>query len=390
MSRRHAAIYGDGAQWVIEDLGARNRTRVNGIAISGPTPLSYGDVIRLGDTLLVYCRFAPVRAADPDLVGASAALCALRDEIDVVAGQALAVLVTGESGVGKEKVAAAIHRHSGRNDKDMVTVNCGTILETLAGSELFGHRKGAYTGAHADRQGLFEQARGGTLFLDEIGEMPLAAQVNLLQALENRAIRPVGATRDVTVDVRVVAATNLDLGDAIRRGTFRLDLYSRLEQWPIEVPPLRERREDIPLLAAHFLGAGGDHPMEPALAEALLVSDWRTNVRGLKAVLDVAAMLARGKVLGLPPAVERKLAAQAIFNDQPPAQAPTRSRPTAKTPGGEELERLLAECGGNVTELARRLGRHKQVVYRWLKRRGLEPKSFRAPRSSARCRKPRR
>jgi two-component system response regulator PilR (NtrC family) len=220
------------------------------------------------------------------------------------------VLITGESGTGKELVAKAIHFNSSRKDRAFVAVNCGAIPQELMESELFGHVKGAFTGAVAAKQGLFEVADGGTLFLDEVTELPLHLQVKLLRVLEDPEIRPVGGVRPVRVDVRIVAATNRDVAQAIAAKTFREDLFYRLNVISLRIPPLRERREDVPLLVTHFLEkfATGGSPklMSPDVLIALERYGWPGNVRELEHVIERAVTLEPGPVVrveSLPEAV---------------------------------------------------------------------------------------
>jgi len=231
------------------------------------------------------------------LIGDSPALVEIFKIIGRVAGRKSTVLITGESGTGKELVARAIHAHSPRRARPLVSINCGALTETLLESELFGHVKGSFTGAVSDKKGLFEAADGGTLFLDEIGETSKAVQVKLLRVLQEEQVRRVGDTRDIPVDVRIIAATNQDLAALIREGVFREDIYFRLNVIPIHVPPLRERIEDLPKLVLYFLGkyadSGGGHGVEirPDALIALEGYHWPGNVRELENVVErVVAM----------------------------------------------------------------------------------------------------
>ncbi|AKU90302.1 sigma-54-dependent transcriptional regulator [Vulgatibacter incomptus] len=240
------------------------------------------------------------RARFAGILGKSAAMRELFALLDKVAPSRTTVLVTGESGVGKELVARALHEKGGRAAGPFVAVNCGAIPEGLIESELFGHEKGAFTGAVAAKPGLFSEASGGTLFLDEIGELPLAVQVKLLRALQQRVVRPVGGLRDVEIDVRIVAATNRDLEQEVREGRFREDLYYRLNVIGLKVPPVRERREDVLLLAEHFLQAFAKEQGRPGMAfsraaqRALLDYDFPGNVRELENVVERAVTLSDG------------------------------------------------------------------------------------------------
>jgi len=220
----------------------------------------------------------------PPFLYASSAMAALVERLGLVADAEVNVLVTGESGVGKELVARALHDMSPRADGPFVTVNCGAIPETLVESELFGHKRGAFTGAHRDAPGRMRAADGGTLFLDEIGEIPLTSQAKLLRSLETRTVDPVGGDGAVSSDFRLVSATNIDLVSAVADGRFREDLYYRLNVMPLHVPPLRERLDDIPLLWDHFteLHAGCRIPSTPELMTELSHRPWPGNVRELK------------------------------------------------------------------------------------------------------------
>jgi DNA-binding NtrC family response regulator len=232
------------------------------------------------------------------LVGDSGPMVELKRTIEQVAPSAASVMITGESGTGKELVARTLHRRSPRASQPFIPINCAAIPENLLESELFGHEKGAFTGAVAMRQGCFELAHGGTVFLDEIGEMPALLQAKLLRALEERAFRRVGGTQEVQVDVRVIAATNRDLEGMIREGTFRQDLYYRLNVFPLRVPPLRERGEDVEILARAFSERGSarlGRPIAPLTAEdvaKLRRYEWPGNVRELQNVMERAVITA--------------------------------------------------------------------------------------------------
>jgi DNA-binding NtrC family response regulator len=238
-----------------------------------------------------------------EIVGRSSALTRLLDQLALVAATESTVLVLGETGTGKELVARAIHDRSPRHERPLVKVNCAALPRELVESELFGHEKGAFTGATQQRRGRFELADGGTLFLDEVGELPLEAQAKLLRVLQEQEFERVGGTRTLRADVRVIAATNRDLGARAAAGEFRPDLYYRLNVFPVTVPALRERREDIPLLVAHFLAKAARklgrsfEGVAPAFLERAAAYDWPGNVRELENVVERAAILARGPVL---------------------------------------------------------------------------------------------
>src|SRR5262245_42660741 len=246
------------------------------------------------------------------------------------------VLITGESGTGKELVARALHSEGNRAKMPFVAVNCGAIPEELMESELFGHKKGAFTGAVADKSGLFQEADGGTLFLDEIGELSLGLQVKLLRALQERKVKAVGATDEVEVDVRVIAATNRDLEAEVARGAFRADLYYRLNVIELRLPPLRHRREDIPLLADHFLRRfGAEHgrvsKMSTEAMRKLETYDYPGNVRELENIIERAVALSSAILIAaddLPEVKPTKLAAE-VAQTFPPE--------------GVDLDRLVTE-----------------------------------------------
>jgi len=258
------------------------------------------------------------------IIGQSPKMKAIFDLIQTVAPQNSRVLITGESGTGKELVARAIHENSARSQTPFITINCGAFPETLLESELFGYVKGAFTGANENRRGLFQAAHGGTLFMDEIGNMNLAMQVKLYRVLQEGKVRPLGSTEELDVDVRVIAATNKDLEKAIAAGEFREDLYYRLSVIPIHVPALRERREDIPLLARHFLEHFRKamekpiHGISPEGMSLLESYDWPGNVRELENTIERAVALESGgeisarvlpdRVNGISPAVSASLA----------------------------------------------------------------------------------
>jgi transcriptional regulator with GAF, ATPase, and Fis domain len=241
-----------------------------------------------------------------EMVGQSPRFRELLEKVRLVAGTSATVLITGETGTGKELVARAIHNLSPRRDRPLVKINCAAISAGLVESELFGHVKGAFTGATERRVGRFEHAHGGTLFLDEVTELPLESQAKLLRVLQEQEFEPVGSNRTVKVDVRVLAATNRNLTEAVREGRLRMDLYYRLQVIPVEVPPLRERREDIPSLAAHFLtrlarqfGRRVNHIPETTLRQ-LMAYDWPGNIRELENFLARAVVLSPGEVLDAP------------------------------------------------------------------------------------------
>jgi two-component system response regulator HydG len=307
------------------------------------------------------------RFSIPGLVGASKRIQAVLDVVERVAGSPVPVLLTGETGTGKGLVARAIHSES-RRGGPLVPVNCAALPETLLESELFGHVKGAFTGAATSRPGLFMEAAGGTIFLDEIGDMPLAPQAKLLHVLEAGAVRPVGSEREQPVDARVVAASNRDLREAVRAGTFREDLLYRLDVVTIEIPPLRHRREDVLPLAEHFLQeARGRHPgspverFSPEVGDRLLAHDWPGNVRELQHVVERLVLLGREaevRAADLPPSLrEGGRAGDLQFRGivQPFREMQRRYAAWA-----------LEQCGGHRGRTAERLGVDAKTLARWL------------------------
>lgn len=255
------------------------------------------------------CTFMPANRHVPDsptrcMVGRTPAMEKLSQMIAKAAQSTHPALILGESGTGKEMVARAIHRSGPLRDKPFVPVDCGSLVPTLIESELFGHVKGAFTGAIQAKQGLLTIAEGGTVFLDEVGELALDLQARLLRALQEKEIRPVGGTKAIPIDVRVVAATNLDLEQAVGRAQFRRDLYFRLNVLSLRVPPLRERREDIPLMVTHFLrriaqSVGRDYTLSEDAMRALLAYDWPGNVRELENCIERCCAMDAGPVIGI-------------------------------------------------------------------------------------------
>jgi transcriptional regulator with GAF, ATPase, and Fis domain len=342
MSRRHCVVELSSAGCTLRDLGSANGTYVNGMPVRERT-LSHGDRIRVGDSVLLFLQAgleAPqatpeagsvaiddrtqriartdvrAAAAEPppgsadaivaevlagrmtlqahDMVGESAPMRAVYECIQKVAPRDSTVLVTGETGTGKELAARAIHQNSPRAARPFVAVNCAALTESLLESELFGHEKGAFTGAVALKKGKFEVAEGGTIFLDEVGELAPALQAKLLRALQHHEFERVGGTRTIKINVRLIAATNQDLQAAVAAGRFRQDLWYRLNVVGLTMPPLRDRRADIPTLAAHFAakyGRGRAVELSPDAIDALRAYDWPGNVRELENAIERAVVL---------------------------------------------------------------------------------------------------
>lgn len=303
------------------------------------------------------------------ILGKSKPMREVFDLIRRVADSPTNLLITGESGTGKELVAKAIHYNSARRDAPFVPVNCAAIPEALLESELFGHMKGSFTDAKADKRGLFEEAQGGTLLLDEISELPLILQAKLLRAVQEREIRRVGATRPTAVDVRIIAATNLALADEVKEKRFREDLYYRLNVIELRIPPLRERREDILLLVDAFLHKLADtaHKAVRGISESalLLLLDyaWPGNVRELENVIERAVTLARGEKIvpeDLPPVVQGARGERRVIDE-----AEERTLPLHEMEK-EYILRILEKTGGNKYQAAQVLGIDRKTLYRKL------------------------
>ncbi len=308
-----------------------------------------------------------------EILTASPAMDTLLAEALLAAQSEAALLIQGESGTGKELLARAIHRASPRRAKPFVAINCGAIPAELLESELFGHMKGAFTGAGRDHPGLFLSAHGGTVFLDEIGDMPAPLQVKLLRVLQEGEVRPVGATETRAVDVRILSATHRNLEEAIVSGEFREDLYYRLNVVNLTLPPLRERREDIPLLARHFLTVLTEkyrrriHGFAPEALEMLVAADWPGNIRQLHNVLEQCCALCTTST------IPASLVARALRDKPADIQPLAEARAAFER---DYLITLLKLTRGQVSEVARLAGRNRTEVYRLLERHGLTPALF--------------
>jgi len=324
-------------------------------------------------------------AADATPVARSPAMAATLERLEAAALSEAPVLLLGETGTGKEVAARHLHRASPRRDGPFVAVNCAALPPGLAESELFGHRRGAFTGADRDRPGRFAAAAGGTLFLDEVGDMPPELQAKLLRAIERGAVTAVGDDRERSVSVRVVAATHRPLREMVESGRFRADLFYRLAVVTVEIPPLRHRREDILPLARELLRRSSPRPvrLSPAAERALLEHPWPGNVRELRNVLEHAAIFCRGGVIlpeDLPLALPgTRGTAPAGSGPGAPALREGETLAEARRRVLDELERraiaeALAATGGNVTAAARRLGLHRQSLQRLLRRYGRPPR----------------
>ena len=390
VSRHHALLERRGDGWLLTDTGSRNGTFANGASVQRHF-VRPGDVLQFGHVKL---KVEVVGAASPGggdeaetnavtmtmtdasvlmgpttaLVGRSEALkSAMRLAVRAAKSDAT-VLVFGESGTGKELFARLIYEESLRRDRKFIAVNCSAIEQTLLGSTLFGHEKGAFTGADRQKKGLFEEANGGTIFLDEIGELSHDMQVKLLRVLQEGEFMRVGGTETVKVDVRVITATNRDLAQAVKEGKFREDLYYRLNVIQIHLPPLRERAGDVADLVRHYtsLIGGPTRGVSPAAMEALVAYPWPGNVRQLRNVMERTLVLSPNDVLELsdfPEEIQRQ------------AELVGRVVPNAPQPSGQNLadfeaahiRSVLDACGGNKKLAAERLGISRSTLYEKLK-----------------------
>ena len=323
-------------------------------------------------SVLTVAPTPPVDLRQGGIIGRTPKMLAVYKQIARAADSVVPVLILGESGTGKELVARALHRNSQRASRPCVAVNCGALTDTLLESELFGHTRGAFTGAIADTKGIFEQAQGGTVFLDEIGETSPALQVKLLRVLEEGEVRPVGATRPIKVDNRVIAATNRDLERAVAEQKFRQDLYYRLSVIVIHLPALRERREDIPLLVAAFLKAacrraGREIELSSGALDILLQYDWPGNVRQLENTIERIVLFSRGAIVGpddLPVILHNtsRQTPSGLFEDLPSLDEVER----------RYLEHVLRAVGRNRTRAADVLGIDRRTLYRMAERYGIK------------------
>jgi DNA-binding NtrC family response regulator len=324
----------------------------------------------------------------PCLVGDAQAFRNVVARLPMVARADAPVLVTGETGTGKELVARAIHQLGPRASRPFVAVNCGALLDTLLESELFGHERGAFTDAHARRQGLIASAAGGTVLLDDAETLTVRAQVALLRVLQERTFRPVGSSSEQRVDVRFVAATNVRLERLVGTGEFRADLYYRLCVFTMALPPLRERREDILPLAIHFArkhwpGSGRPPQLSPGAIECLLAFDWPGNVRELESAILRAVNLATGGLieaadLGLPDLADGPGPVPGLAGA--PGTYKTQKRRVLDAFERQYLVRLMTEHRGNVTRAAITAGKERRDLGKLLKRHGLDPRHFAAGR----------
>jgi transcriptional regulator with PAS, ATPase and Fis domain len=363
MSRLHARISWDGRSSTsrLDDSGSANGCMVDGERV-GSGPLRHGTVIRLGDTVFVF--------AETDHMASVLDRARRAAEVDV------SILLIGPTGTGKELLARQIHSASKRRG-DFIAVNCAALSENLVGSELFGHTRGAFSGAGAERPGLFRAAHGGTLLLDEIGDLPLSLQPALLRALQERAVRPIGAEREVPVDVRIVAATHQDLRRAVEQNRFRRDLFARLSQVELRLPALEERTYELgSLISAIAVRIGLTVRVTADAMEALALWHWPNNVRELEnLLLKLRVFSGKGELDRTFLEREAPEMLEHLRTSRSSQPAPPADR--SKRPTREELSQALARHAGNIVLVAAEFGTSRTQVYRWLKRFGLAPNAKR-------------
>ncbi|MFL5350091.1 MAG: sigma 54-interacting transcriptional regulator [Hyalangium sp.] len=379
ISTRHLEVTRCELGFHVRDLNSTNGTFLDGVRVLA-VELPLNHTLRVGETEL---HFEPVPASPGEqslhgIVGADPAMRKLLERVRRAADSEAVVMVLGESGTGKELVARALHEYSPRAAQPFVPVNCAALSPALIESELFGHEKGAFTGADSKHKGAFEEADGGTLFLDEVGELPLELQAKLLRVLETGELKPVGASRPFHVRVRVVAATHRDLRAHARQGRFREDLYYRLSMMPLVLPPLRSRRGDIRLLAEHFVQALGPEEQPVKFTAAALAQlqkhSWPGNIRELRNVVCRALLMRQG-----PKIDARDLSFEDGYHHAPEdGQAPELELPEGVTLEQmmERVERQLIEntlrrCGNHKDQAAKKLGMARSSLFERLKRWGI-------------------
>lgn len=376
ISKCHLSLKLTDRGFVATDLNSTNGTFANGAKIREMRIIEDQELI-LGQTkIIIGFHSEGANKIKPfsggvfcGMTGKSAAMRLLFAKILKAAPTEMTVLIRGESGTGKEMVASALHNLSGRNAAPLVAINCGAISQNLIESELFGHEKGAFTGAGDRHLGVFEQAHTGTLFLDEVGELPLEAQSKLLRVLEYGCLRRVGALKDVTVDVRILAATHRDLGRMVSEGAFREDLFFRLCVLPLKVPTLKERKEDIAELATHFLklGAVPNKNFSPEAFEKILAHCWPGNVRELKNTILRAIALSEDSLIN---AKDIEFISPRK-GDMPASDGAKRQRELERFADAERIREALQQCDGDKIKAAKTLGVGRSTIFRKIKDYGI-------------------
>jgi DNA-binding NtrC family response regulator len=400
VSRRHALLAVEGDRYVFRDLESTNGSRVDGTPVREAF-LSPGARVELGDTEIIFQprkKWERIDVRDADhfggLYGTTDAMRSVFSLLAKLAPTDLSCILVGETGTGKELAARAIHEHSSRGGKPFIVVDCGAISDNLIESELFGHERGAFTGADRQRIGAFEAAHQGTVFLDEIGELPIELQPKLLRVLERKEVKRLGSTKMQEIDVRVVAATHRDLAAMIKEGSFREDLYYRLAEVVVDLPPLRDRLGDLGVIASRILGEMASEGPVPALGDDALAAlsrrSWPGNVRELRNVLKRAVVLASGSTLGAKdlqldssgplrdtsgaPMSAAAAADLEVADDLPIKEA--RDRWVAPMER-EYLARIIKRCGGDLDKAAEEAGIHRKSLERLLRQHNLKAADFR-------------
>jgi DNA-binding NtrC family response regulator len=386
MSTEHGRLLRTGNGWVLDDPSSKNGAVVDGEP-TRKAAIDDGALLELGRTFFLFARGAVAEADRADVVANQLAtphpvlatfdgpLAQSFAALARVAPNTLPVVLLGETGTGKEVVARALHELS-RRSGDFIGVNCGGLPEDLIENELFGHRKGAYSGAQGERAGLVRSADGGTLFLDEIGELPASSQTAFLRVLQESEVTPIGADRPVKVDLRVCAATLRDLEEMVELGGFRRDLYARLFGYTLVLPPLRERRADLGMLIAALLARIGGEPVKftPSAMRALLRHPWPLNVRELERVLATAVALSPDRTIDVPHLSE-PLRRTPSRNQPPVAADADPDEPTSELKA--QLLALLREHEGKVAVVAAKMGKRRMQIYRWIKRLDIDLSTLR-------------
>ncbi len=402
VSRRHALLAAEGDRYVLRDLDSTNGTIVDGTPVR-EAYLAPGARIVFGDTEVLFQprkKWERIDVTDADhfgeMYGTTAAMKSVFSLLAKLSPTSLSCILVGETGTGKELAARAIHEHSPRAGKPFVVVDCGSISESLIESELFGHERGAFTGADRQRIGAFEAAHEGTVFLDEIGELPVELQPKLLRVLERREVKRLGATKLIEIDVRVVAATHRDLPAMVKQSQFREDLYYRLAEVIVELPPLRDRAGDVAVIARRILAAFASEGPVPELTDDAIASlsrrPWPGNVRELRNVLKRSVVLCGGPRLtakdvsldrggplrdagGLSRASAPEGASMEVADDLPIKEA--RDRWVAPMER-EYLMRIVRRCGGDLEKASEEAGIHRKSLERLLRQHGLKAADFRS------------
>ncbi|HVW26147.1 MAG TPA: sigma 54-interacting transcriptional regulator [Polyangiaceae bacterium] len=384
VSRHHCEIVARGDCYAVRDLGSTNGTLVEGVSVF-EAPLVPGARLILGDTAVIFeptHTWVPIGESQAEhfgeLYGSSAAMRTVFALLEKVASVSLTCLVVGETGTGKEVAARAVHALSNRANGPFVILDCGAVNENLILAELFGHERGAFTGADRSRIGAFERASGGTILLDEIGELPLELQPKLLRVLERKEVTRIGSGDPIEVDVRVLAATHRDLAAMVEEGTFREDLLYRLAEVVVRMPPLREHREDIPLLANRILQQldGPKRTLSPDAIAHLLDQPWSGNVRELRNLVRRAAALSNATVLQRDSfdRSEQVRSSQGSSQPPPPLGVPAEHlslREARRLAERDYLTRLVARYGSDLDLAAAHAGIHRKSLERLIRQRGL-------------------